>query len=77
MRRDDVTLLDIVLYVGVGLTLLGLVGVIACIVRAKELKSEPDEEKARLVYQGLVAINIGSVGIAFLGLGLIIVALIL
>ncbi len=71
------TLLDIVLYVGVALALLGLVGVIACIVRAKELKSEPDEEKARLVYQGLVAINIGSVGIAFLGLGLMIVALIL
>lgn len=70
------TLADGLLYGGVALTLLGLTGVIACIFKAKALKAEPDPDKARAAMHGLVALNMGSVGAAFLGLGLMVVGLI-
>ena len=65
------------LYGGVALTLLGLVGVISCIFKARALKTEPDDAKVRAAMHGLVALNMGSVGAAFMGLGLMVVGLIL
>jgi hypothetical protein len=62
---------------GVVLTLVGLAGVIACILKAKALKGEADHAKVRAAMHGLVALNMGSVGAAFLGLGLVVVGLIL
>ncbi len=56
--------------------MVGLIGVIACIFKARALKAETDEAKVRASMHGLVALNMGSVGAAFLGLGLMVVGLI-
>ncbi len=71
------TLADGLLFGGVALTLLGLAGVIACILKARALKAETDEAKVRAAMHGLVALNMGGVGAAFMGLGLMVVGLIL
>ena len=71
------TLANGLLYGGVALTLLGLIGVVVCIFKAKALKAELDPNKARAAMHGLVALNMGSVGASFMGLGLVVVGLIL
>lgn len=58
-------------------TLAGLAGLILCIRKATALKAEPDPEKQRAAMHGLVALNMGSMGVAGLGLAMVVVGLIL
>lgn len=63
---------------GAIVTLAGLAGLGLCIRRAAALKGaaqDPDAVRARL--HGLVALNMASVGVAFIGLALVVVGLIL
>lgn len=69
------TLANGLLAAGVALTLLGLVGIVACIVKARALKQEKDEAKARAITRGLIALNMGGVCTACLGLGLVVMGL--
>ena len=57
-------------------TLVGLAGLVTCIRRARALKGA-DHETARRGLQGLVALNLASVGVAGFGLAMVIVGLIL
>jgi hypothetical protein len=76
MQDSGLTLANGMLFGGVALTMLGLLGVIACIVKARSLRSESDAAKVRAAMHGLVALNLGSVGASFMGLGLVVVGLI-
>ncbi|WP_112321395.1 hypothetical protein [Oceanibium sediminis] len=58
-------------------TLLGLAGLILCIRKAAALRAEPDPAKQRAAMHGLVALNMGSMGVAGLGLAMVVVGLIL
>ena len=63
--------------VGTLMPLLGLVGLGVCIRKAAALKGSTEPDKVRSALHGLVALNMGSVGIAGLGLALVVVGLIL
>jgi hypothetical protein len=66
----------ILAYLGGLLVVLGLLGLAHCIregFRIKARGGEPSEIHARL--QRLVAVNLGSVGLAALGLGLVVAGL--
>ncbi len=70
--------MDILVSIGVGVTVLGLVGLVLCIRKAaalRALKDDPDAQRAAM--HGLVALNMASVGVAFIGLALVVVGLIL
>lgn len=64
--------------IGVVITFLGLAGLGLCIRKAaglKALKDDPDAQRAQM--HGLVALNMASVGVASIGLALVVVGLIL
>lgn len=71
------SLIQIALYGGIFLTVLGLVGLVACIRRASALRAEDDKDTVRAGMHNLVALNMASVGTAFFGLALIVVSLVL
>ena len=69
----------LMIYAGIALALIGLVGIIFCVREAARLKqlAQEDPEAVRARLHGLVAVNMGAVGIAFMGLALLVVGLIL
>ncbi|NNU80994.1 hypothetical protein HMH01_11155 [Halovulum dunhuangense] len=58
-------------------TLIGLIGLAHCIRTANALRKEPDRDAVRRKLNGLVALNMASVGVAGLGLAFVVVGLIL
>ncbi|MEM9196287.1 MAG: hypothetical protein AAGD12_00400 [Pseudomonadota bacterium] len=65
-------------WVGLALTLVGLAGLARCILIARGLRRDGiAEAEARARLQGLVALNLASVGLAAFGLAFLLVALIL
>ncbi len=67
-----------IFYLGVVVTLIGLVGILWFIRRARRLKQadlNPDATQAE--FRALVVLNMASVGLAFLGLAITVVGLIL
>ncbi|QHQ34172.1 hypothetical protein [Algicella marina] len=70
--------MGILVIIGAIVTLLGLAGLGLCIRKAaalRALKDDPEAQKAGM--HGLVALNMASVGVAFMGLALVVVGLIL
>lgn len=65
------------LYLGVAITLAGLVGVILVGVRSAKLRHEADERTAKAKLQGLVALNFASLGLSVLGLMMVVMGLLL
>ena len=63
---------------GVVVTLVGLAGLIYCVMTAlKARKAGLDEEAMRAKLQGLVAWNMGALGLSALGLAMVIAGLLL
>ncbi|MBB5514672.1 hypothetical protein FHS89_000678 [Rubricella aquisinus] len=70
--------LDIMVYIGGVTTAIGLAGLIYCILEAKRLKKDkPDPDVARVRLRTLVAVNMGSVAVAFMGLAFVVLGLML
>ena len=70
--------MKIVIFVGILTTLAGLGGLVACILKARKVKSEGlDPEAARERLRGLIALNMGSVAVSMFGLILVVFGLIL
>lgn len=70
--------MDILIWIGAGLTLLGVAGLVWCIVLAMRARSSglPDDEiKARL--QKVIALNLGALLVSGLGLMAVVVGIIL
>jgi len=60
-----------VFWIGLGLAALGIAGLGLCIARAARLRrSDTGPEETRRALQGLVALNLGAVALAGLGLAL-------
>jgi len=66
---------QIILYVGIFFTVLGLVGLGACIRKAMAVK-RGDADGSSASMHKLVALNMAAVGTAFLGLALVTVGMI-
>ena len=65
-------------YAGVAITLIGLLGILWFIHRARRLKRRRDDDKAlHAEFRTLIFVNIAAFGLAFLGLSLAVVGLIL
>ena len=70
--------MTLLIVIGAVTTLLGVAGLGYCIREAARVRGgtlTPEERTAKL--RGLVAINMAAVGVAFLGLALVVVGLIL
>lgn len=69
----------LLIYGGIALTVLGLVGLGACIRRALAIKraEESASDETRAAMHRLVAMNMASVGTAFFGLALVVVGALL
>jgi hypothetical protein len=67
-----------IFYVGVALALAGLAGIGWFIRRARALRrAELDDHAVQAEVRSLVALNVGAFGLAFLGLAMAVVGLIL
>jgi hypothetical protein len=70
--------MEILVWIGAGLTLVGLLGLVWCIVlavRARKSGLPDDEMRARL--QRVVALNLGALAVSALGLMAVIVGIFL
>ncbi len=67
-----------VFYAGVATTLVGLAGILWILRRARRLRGpEADDATVRAELRSLVVLNMAAVGVAFIGLALTVVGLIL
>lgn len=68
-----------IFFTGVAITLLGLVGILWFIHRARQLRRrrEDDDKAIHAEFRSLVFLNIAAFGLAFLGLAVAVVGLIL
>ncbi|MFS4436716.1 hypothetical protein ACMA5I_00745 [Paracoccaceae bacterium GXU_MW_L88] len=63
---------------GITLTILGLVGLIFCIVRARRFKKlDPQSQEYQAGFKGLIIVNMVAMLFSFLGLALVIMGIIL
>ena len=70
--------MKVFLIIGVALTVAGLLGVLWCIRRASWLRSaDIDEDAVRAHMNQLIFAHMASVGVSFMGLAVVIVAIIL
>ena len=70
--------MEILIWLGAAVTLLGLIGLIACIViaaRARGARLSDDEVKARL--QRVVALNLGALFVSAIGLMMVVTGVLL
>ena len=71
-------MLDIVFWIGIVAVAAGLAGLVLCIMRAVDIKKGGgDADTNRKALNGLVALNMASIGTASLGLAMVAVSLIL
>jgi len=67
-----------VLYLGVATTLIGLAGILWFIRRVRQLRgSQADAAQTQAELRALVLLNVAAVGVAFLGLAITVVGVIL
>lgn len=70
--------MSFVLYAGVATTLIGLAGILWFMRRAKALKaSKADDATVQAELRALVLINVAALGVAFFGLAITVVGLLL
>ena len=70
--------MTILFYIGVALTVLGLAGIFWFIQRVRRLKdSEASDDSVQAELRFLVALNMGAVGLAFMGLALALVGVVM
>ena len=70
--------MTIVFFVGVAITIVGLVGILWFIRRARKLRErEGDNEAVHAEFRNLVILNVAALFLAFLGLAVAVVGLVL
>ena len=67
-----------IFYTGVAITLVGFAGILWFIQRARRLKkTEADDTTVQAEFRALVVLNVAAMGLAFLGLAIAVVGLIM
>lgn len=69
--------MEFLVYIGVVLAIIGILGVGYCMKIAISIRSEPDEDVAKSKLQGLVVWNLGALSLSALGLIMVIVGMVL
>ncbi len=71
-------MIALVFYAGVATTLIGLAGILWVLRRARRLRqSEADDATVQAELRSLVVLNMAAVGVAFFGLAITVVGLIM
>lgn len=75
MEREF-TVFDIIIWSGAGLSLIGLIGLIWCIIRvARARRTGLSDEEMRAVLQKVVPLNLGALCVSMLGLMMVILGI--
>lgn len=69
--------MDFLIYVGIALASIGILGIGYCVKTAVSIRKEPDEDVAKNRLQGLVAWNLGALSLSALGLIIVIVGMVM
>ena len=69
--------MTLLVIIGTVTTLVGLAGLVVCIRKAEAIKTMEDKEAASARLHGLVALNMGSMCVAGIGLAMVVVGLLL
>lgn len=71
-------MLDLLIWIGAAISLLGLLGLIWCIVKVVSARrKQPSDEELRAVVQSVLPYNLGSLLFSVLGLMMIVVGIFL
>ena len=78
MENETSSFIDIVIWSGAALSLLGLVGLIWCIIRVGRAKrANLDDEEMRAVLQSALPMNLGALFLSVIGLMMVIAGIFL
>ena len=78
MEQDSLTIFDILIWTGTAVSLLGLVGLMMCIVRvAKARRAGLSEAALRAVVQSVVPLNLGAFFLSVAGLMMVVIGVFL
>ncbi|NNE51082.1 MAG: hypothetical protein HKN30_01610 [Sulfitobacter sp.] len=78
METGGLTAIDLVIWSGVAISLLGLLGLIWCIVKvARAKRARLPDDKMRAVLQSALPLNLGALFLAVIGLMMVIVGIFL
>lgn len=74
--ESEFTIFDVLVWSGAGLSLIGLLGLIWCIIRvARARRAGLSDDALRAVLQKVVPLNLGALCVSMLGLMLVIVGI--
>lgn len=69
---------EMMIWAGTGLTLLGLAGLVWCIIRANKVRrAKPSEEELRDALGALLPVNLAAMFLSAIGLMLVVIGIIL
>ncbi|MGC1506199.1 MAG: hypothetical protein WA782_18925 [Sulfitobacter sp.] len=78
METKATSVFDIIIWSGAGLSLLGLFGLVWCIVRVSRAKrAKLDDEAMRKVIQSAMPLNLGALFLSVIGLMMVIIGIFL
>ncbi len=78
METSTTNILDIVIWTGAAISLLGLVGLIWCIISVSRAKrARLDDEAMRQVLKSAIPLNLGALFLSVIGLMMVIVGIFL
>ncbi len=69
--------MEIMIYIGAFLAVIGIAGIGYCAVKAQRVRKETDEAEAKAQLQQIIALNLGSLAIAALGLIMVVMGMVL
>lgn len=78
MESSSYTTFDIVIWTGTAISLLGLLGLIWCIIRVSRAKrAQLSDEDMRAVLQRVLPLNLGALGLSVIGLMMVVMGIFL
>ncbi|WP_172839528.1 hypothetical protein [Sulfitobacter alexandrii] len=78
METTDITILDIVIWTGAAISLLGLLGLVWCIISVSRAKrAKLDDDAMRAVLKSAIPLNLGALFLSVIGLMMVIVGIFL
>ncbi|MEP1930174.1 MAG: hypothetical protein ABJI96_09350 [Paracoccaceae bacterium] len=78
MENDGFTIFDILIWAGTAVSLLGLVGLVLCILRvAKARRAGLSDDRLRAVVQSVVPLNLGALFLSVAGLMMVVIGVFL
>lgn len=76
--KNETSVIDIVIWSGAAVSLLGLVGLIWCILKVSQAKrAKLDDEAMRAVLQSALPLNLGALFLSIIGLMMVVVGIFL